>query len=56
VVICQRKNLILGENEITASISAANTNQKLDLSLFCPPHRKLVYHAIGFKQRVFAVL
>jgi len=48
--ICPREILILGENEIPAPSSAANMNQKLDLSLFCPPHRKLVYHTIDFRQ------
>jgi len=48
--ICPCKNLILGKNEIPAASSAANTNQKLDLSLFCPPRGKLVYHTIDFRQ------
>ena len=52
--ICLRENLILGKNEILEPSSAANMNQKLDLSLslsfFCPPHGKLVYHAIDFRQ------
>ena len=48
--ICPRKNLISGKNEIPAPSSAANMYQKLDLSLFCPSHGKLVYHAINFRQ------
>ena len=49
-VICLHENLILGENEIPTPSSAANTNQKLDLSLLYPPRGKLVYHAIYFRQ------
>ena len=46
------ENLIWSENEIPTPSSAANTNQKLDLSLSlsCPPRGKLVYHAIDFRQ------
>ena len=49
-MICQHENLILGENEIPTPSSVVNTNRKLDLSLFCSPHGKLVYHAIDFRQ------
>ena len=50
MAICPRENLISGENEILGPSSAANMNQKLVISLFCPPRRKLVYHAIDFRQ------
>ena len=44
------QKLISGKTEIPAPSSAANTNRILDLSLFCPPLGKLVYHAIDFRQ------